>query len=33
VVVIVRGDEATIRREGRDEQVVSLSEVVATLSG
>jgi histidyl-tRNA synthetase len=33
VVVIVRDDEATIRREGRDEQVVSLSEVVATLTG
>jgi histidyl-tRNA synthetase len=31
-VVIVRGDEATIRRDGRDEQVVSLSEVVATLT-
>jgi histidyl-tRNA synthetase len=31
-VVIVRGDEATIRREGRDEHVVSLAEVVATLS-
>jgi histidyl-tRNA synthetase len=31
-VVIVRGDDATIRREGRDEQVVSLAEVVATLS-
>jgi hypothetical protein len=30
--VIVRGDEATIRREGRDEHVVSLAEVVATLS-
>ena len=31
-VVIVRGDEATIRREGRDEQAVALSEVVATLT-
>ncbi len=32
-VVIVRADGATIRREGRDEQVTSLDEVVATLTG
>jgi histidyl-tRNA synthetase len=31
-VVIVRGEEAAIRREGRDEQVVALDEVVATLT-
>jgi histidyl-tRNA synthetase len=31
-VVIVRGDEAAIRRDGRDEQVVALDEVVATLT-
>ena len=31
-VVIVRGDEAAIRRHGRDEQVVALDEVVATLT-
>jgi histidyl-tRNA synthetase len=31
-VVIVRGDEAAVRREGRDEQVVGLGEVVATLT-
>jgi histidyl-tRNA synthetase len=31
-VVIVRGDEAAIRRDGRDEQVVGLDEVVATLT-
>jgi histidyl-tRNA synthetase len=31
-VVIVRGAEATLRRDGRDEQVVPLSEVVATLT-
>jgi histidyl-tRNA synthetase len=31
-VVIVRGDEATIRREGRDEHAVPLAELVATLS-
>jgi histidyl-tRNA synthetase len=31
-VVIVRGDEATIRRAGRDEHVVPLAKVVATLS-
>jgi len=30
-VVIVRGEEAAIRREGRDEQVVALDDVVATL--
>jgi len=30
-VVVVRGDDAAIRREGRDEQVVGLDEVVATL--
>jgi histidyl-tRNA synthetase len=32
VVVVVRGDEATIRREGRDEQAVPLADVVATLT-
>jgi histidyl-tRNA synthetase len=32
VVVVVRGDEATIRREGRDEQAVPLTDVVATLT-
>ena len=32
-VVIVRGDDAAIRREGRDEQVVALDDVVATLVG
>ena len=31
-VVIVRGAEATLRRQGRDEQVVPLAEVVATLT-
>jgi histidyl-tRNA synthetase len=31
-VVIVRGDDAAIRREGHDEQVVGLDEVVATLT-
>jgi histidyl-tRNA synthetase len=31
-VVIVRGNEAAIRRGGRDEQVVALDEVVATLT-
>jgi histidyl-tRNA synthetase len=31
-VVVVRGDEATIRRGGRDEQVVALDQVVATLT-
>ena len=31
-VVIVRGDDATIRRAGADEQVVALDEVVATLT-
>lgn len=31
-VVIVRGDDATIRRAGTDEQVVALDEVVATLT-
>jgi histidyl-tRNA synthetase len=31
-VVIVRGDEATIRREGRDEQAIPLAELVATLN-
>ena len=31
-VVIVRGDDATIRRSGADEQVVGLDEVVATLT-
>src|SRR5207249_5657999 len=31
-VVIVRGDDATIRRAGADELVVALDEVVATLS-
>jgi len=31
-VVIVRGDDATIRRGGKDEQVVALDEVVATLT-
>ena len=32
-VVIVRGGEATIRRGGKDEQVVALGRVVATLTG
>jgi len=32
-VVIVRGDEAVIRRDGRDEQPISLESVVATLTG
>jgi histidyl-tRNA synthetase len=32
-VVVVRGDEATIRREGHDDISVSLDEVVATLTG
>jgi histidyl-tRNA synthetase len=31
-IVIVRGEEAAIRRGGRDEQVVALDEVVATLT-
>jgi hypothetical protein len=31
-VVIVRGEEAAIRRGGRDEQVVGLDDVVATLT-
>jgi histidyl-tRNA synthetase len=31
-VVVVRGDDATIRRGGRDEQVVALDRVVATLT-
>jgi histidyl-tRNA synthetase len=31
-VVVVRGDDAAIRRGGRDEQVVALGEVVATLT-
>jgi len=31
-VVIVRGDEATLRRGGKDEQVVALDRVVATLT-
>ena len=31
-VVIVRGEEAAIRRDGRDEQVVALAELVATLT-
>jgi histidyl-tRNA synthetase len=31
-VVIVRGEDATIRRAGADEQVVALGEVVATLT-
>ena len=31
-VVVVRGDDATIRRGGKDEQVVALDEVVATLT-
>jgi histidyl-tRNA synthetase len=31
-VVIVRGDEAAIRRDGRDEQLVALDELVATLT-
>jgi histidyl-tRNA synthetase len=31
-VVIVRGEEAAIRRDGGDEQVVALDEVVATLT-
>jgi histidyl-tRNA synthetase len=31
-VVIVRGDDATIRRQGADEEVVGLDEVVATLT-
>jgi histidyl-tRNA synthetase len=31
-VVIVRGSDATVRRDGRDEQVIPLSEVVATLT-
>jgi histidyl-tRNA synthetase len=32
-VVIVRGADATLRRAGEDDQVVSLGEVVATLTG
>jgi hypothetical protein len=32
-VVIVRGDEATLRRAGRDDEVISLGDVVATLTG
>jgi histidyl-tRNA synthetase len=31
-IVIVRGDEAAIRLDGRDEQVVALDDVVATLT-
>ncbi|MFL5954948.1 MAG: histidine--tRNA ligase [Gaiellaceae bacterium] len=31
-VVIVRGEEATLRRDGRDEQAVALDQVVATLT-
>jgi len=31
-VVIIRGDEAAIRRDGGDEQLVALDEVVATLT-
>jgi hypothetical protein len=31
-VVIIRGDGAAIRRDGRDEQVVALDHVVATLT-
>jgi hypothetical protein len=31
-VVIVRGDGAAIRRDGREEQVVALEDVVATLT-
>ena len=31
-VVIVRGDEAAVRREGTAEQVVALDELVATLT-
>jgi hypothetical protein len=31
-VAIVRKDDATIRREGRDEQVVALDKLVATLT-
>jgi len=31
-VVIVRGDDATIRRQGADEEVVGLDDVVATLT-
>ncbi len=31
-IVIVRGDEVAIRRDGRDEQLVALDEVVATLT-
>jgi histidyl-tRNA synthetase len=31
-VVIVRGSDATLRRDGRDEQTVPLSEVIATLT-
>jgi histidyl-tRNA synthetase len=31
-IVIVRGDGAAIRRDGRDEQVVALDDVVATLT-
>jgi len=33
VVVIVRGGEAVIRRDGRDEEPMSLESVVATLTG
>jgi histidyl-tRNA synthetase len=32
-VVIVRGTEATLRRAGRDDEVVSLDDVAATLTG
>ena len=32
-IVIVRGDDATLRRTGESDRVVSLSEVVATLTG
>jgi histidyl-tRNA synthetase len=31
-VVIVRGEEAAIRRDGGDEQLVALDELVATLT-
>jgi hypothetical protein len=31
-LVVARGEDAVIRRQGRDEQVVSLEELVATLT-
>jgi hypothetical protein len=31
-IVIVRSDEVAIRSDGRDEQLVALDEVVATLT-